>query len=98
VPLAPVVIVREDGFTNDYFKRLNALCIADRHSMFGTITTVSNFVDFSRTPAVKPKLAQWIGEQNREILESLGYSAEDVERFTEAAAIASPELNLVLPG
>lgn len=98
VPLAPVVIVREDGFTNDYFKGLNALCTADRHSMFGTITTVSNFVDFSRTPAVKPRLAQWIGEQNREILESLGYSGEDVERFTEAGAIASPELNLVFPG
>ena len=98
VPLVPVVIVREDGFVNDYFKDLNSLCTADRHAMFGTITTVSNFVDFSLTPAVKPRLAQWIGEQNQEVLESLGYSAEDVERFAEAGVIASPELNLVRPG
>jgi crotonobetainyl-CoA:carnitine CoA-transferase CaiB-like acyl-CoA transferase len=98
IPLAPVVIVREDGFVNATFNDLNSLCRADRHTMFGTITTVSNFVDFSRTPAVKPRLAQWIGEQNREVLESLGYSEEDVGRFTEAGVIASPELNLVRPG
>ncbi|MBT4159848.1 MAG: hypothetical protein HOE54_00980 [Gammaproteobacteria bacterium] len=98
VPLAPVVMVRADGFVNDYSKSMNSLCTADPHDIFGKITTVSNFIDFSRTPAVKPRLAQWIGEQNREVLGSLGYAEKDIERFYESGTIATPELKLMRPG
>jgi len=94
VPVAPVVIVREDRITNEYFRSLDVLVEGIQHDQFGTITTVGNFFSFSATPSRPPDMPQWVGEHNREVLIGLGYSESEIDRLAEAGVIASPELRL----
>jgi crotonobetainyl-CoA:carnitine CoA-transferase CaiB-like acyl-CoA transferase len=94
VPVAPVVVVREDRITNEYFRSLGVLVEGVQHDLFGTITTVGDFFTFSATPSRRPDMAQWIGEHNREVLKGLGYSEAEMDHLAEARVIASPEFRL----
>jgi crotonobetainyl-CoA:carnitine CoA-transferase CaiB-like acyl-CoA transferase len=95
VPVAPVVVVREDRITNEYFRSLGVLVEGIQHDLFGTITTVGDFFSFSATPSRPPDMTQWVGEHNREVLSGLGYSESEIDRLAEAGVIASPEFRLV---
>ncbi|MCC6383044.1 MAG: CoA transferase [Dehalococcoidia bacterium] len=93
-PCAPVVLVREDGIRNRWFEDLAVLYRGISHERFGDITTVAGFFRFSETPAALPDIAQWVGEQNAEVLASAGYTPEEVEQLREARVVVSPELRM----
>ena len=90
-PVAPVVVVRSDQIDNPYFSDLGTNVSGIHHDRFGSVTAIANFFRFSRTPANVPTTAQWVGEQNREVLLSVGYTDAEVDAFTEAGTIATPK-------
>lgn len=94
VPCAPVIAVRDDRISNDWFRDLGVLVGDIRHDLFGTLTTVGNFYSFSRTPNRPPDMAQWVGDQNREVLSALGYPDDEISRLAESGVIAAPECRL----
>lgn len=93
-PCAPVVLVREDGIRNSWFEDLGVLYRGISHERFGDITTVAGFFRFSETPAALPDIAQWVGEQNAEVLAGAGYTPAEIEQLREARVVVSPELRM----
>lgn len=90
-PIAPVVSVRHDQIDNPFFRDLGTNVSGIHHDRYGSLTVIANFYRFSETPAKVPDTAQWIGEQNREVLLSIGYTDAEVNAMTEAGTIAAPE-------
>jgi crotonobetainyl-CoA:carnitine CoA-transferase CaiB-like acyl-CoA transferase len=94
IPVAPVVVVREDRITNRYFRELGVLVEGLEHEVFGTITTVGDFYRFSATPSRTPDMTQWVGEHNRPVLAELGYSPAEIDHLAGIGAIAAPVFQL----
>jgi crotonobetainyl-CoA:carnitine CoA-transferase CaiB-like acyl-CoA transferase len=90
-PVAPVVTVRSDQIDNQFFGDLGTNVSGIHHDRFGSLTAVANFFRFSRTPANVPTTAQWVGEQNRDVLLSVGYTDAEIDALTEAGTIAAPK-------
>ncbi|HJP41274.1 MAG TPA: CoA transferase [Dehalococcoidia bacterium] len=94
-PCAPVVAVRNDQIDNEFFMDLGTTVSGIEHEKFGSLTTIANFFRFSETPAKVPDMAQWVGEQNREVLRTVDYSDAEIDALLEAGTIAEPELRMM---
>lgn len=97
VPCAPVVVVREDRISNEWFRGAGAVVEGIQHGSFGAITTVGDFFRFSATPSRPPGIAQWVGEHNRDVITGLGYSDAAVDRLLEQKVIAASEFRPMRP-
>lgn len=90
-PIAPVVSVRDDFIDNIFFRDLGTNVDGIYHDSFGSVTAVANFYRFSETPSRIPDTAQWVGEQNREVLLSVGYTDAEIDDLENAKIIAAPK-------
>ena len=61
------------------------------HSSVGDVKTIGIPVKFSGTPASVRRGAPLLGEHTREVLQSLGYSASDIDRLIDSGAVATPD-------
>jgi crotonobetainyl-CoA:carnitine CoA-transferase CaiB-like acyl-CoA transferase len=60
------------------------------HSSVGDVKTIGIPVKFSGTPARVRRGAPLLGEHTRDVLQSLGYSAADIDRLLHSGAVAAP--------
>jgi crotonobetainyl-CoA:carnitine CoA-transferase CaiB-like acyl-CoA transferase len=59
---------------------------------FGTLKVVRSPVQLSRTPASLRRSAPVPGEQSREILEEMGFAAEEIDSLTERGVVSIPKV------
>ena len=57
----------------------------------GLLELFANFFRFSKTPAKVPDMAQWVGEQNKEVLRTVGYTDAEIDALAANGTINSPK-------
>jgi crotonobetainyl-CoA:carnitine CoA-transferase CaiB-like acyl-CoA transferase len=87
VPAGPVLSIAE--MHADPQAQARDMVPTVRHSSVGDVRTIGAPVKFSETPAAVRTGAPRFGEHTREILQSLGYGAADIERLLRAGTVAA---------
>ena len=77
IPAAPINTVSEA--VNDEQTRARSLIVQLEHPALGTAKSIANPIRFSNAPVSYRLPPPLLGEHTREILESLGYTAEEVK-------------------
>ena len=77
IPAAPINTVSEA--VNDEQTRARSLIVQIEHPAMGTAKSIANPIRFSKTPVSYRLPPPLLGEHTREILESLGYTAEEAK-------------------
>jgi crotonobetainyl-CoA:carnitine CoA-transferase CaiB-like acyl-CoA transferase len=85
IPAAPILNVPEALGSAQTIAR--GLIVEIEHPILGTVRSIANPIRLSGTPISYRHPPPFLGEHNREILFSLGYSAEDIECAREESAI-----------
>ena len=85
IPCGPINEIPDLLSDPHYLERGNL--VRQEHASAGRITTLANPVRLEATPPDYRLPPPGLGEHNREILESLGYSAEEVEGMKTASVI-----------
>jgi len=85
VPAAPVNTMAE-AFAHPQAQARELLYHCD-HPVEGTIPQLGFPVKFSGTPATHRMPPPLLGEHNREILEGLGYSGDDIQAMAQGHVI-----------
>jgi len=76
----------DEAFSNPQMLHRNMM-VEVEHPRFGKIRQVGIAIKLSDTPGAIRKLAPLPGEHTDEILNSLGYTENDVQKLREAGAI-----------
>src|SRR5260370_5994540 len=84
IPAAPINTVAEA--IEDKQTRARGLIVQLEHPTIGTAKSIANPIRFSNTPVSYRLPPPLLGEHTREILQSLGYSAEDVQTMAAESA------------
>ncbi len=84
IPAAPINTVAEA--IQDKQTRARGLIVQIEHPTTGTAKSIANPIRFSNTPVSYRLPPPLLGEHTREILLSLGYSAEDVQAMATESA------------
>jgi len=84
IPAAPINTIRE-GF-EDVQTRARGLIVQLEHPAIGTAKSIANPIRFSNAPVSYRLPPPLLGEHTGEILESLGYSAEDARTMAAGKA------------
>ena len=84
IPAAPINTVAEA--IQDKQTRARGLIVQIEHPAIGTAKSIANPIRFSNTPVSYRLPPPLLGEHTREILQSLGYSAEDVQAMAAESA------------
>ena len=84
IPAAPINTVAEA--VNDAQTRARGLIVQLEHPAIGTAKSIANPIRFSNTPVSYRLPPPLLGEHTAEILQSLGYSMEDVQTMAAESA------------
>jgi crotonobetainyl-CoA:carnitine CoA-transferase CaiB-like acyl-CoA transferase len=84
IPAAPINTVSEA--VNDEQTRARSLIVQIEHPAMGTAKSIANPIRFSNTPVSYRLPPPLLGEHTREILESLGYTSEEVRSMVGGTA------------
>lgn len=84
IPSAPINTVSEA--VNDEQTRARSLIVQIEHPAMGTAKSIANPIRFSNTPVSYRLPPPLLGEHTREILESLGYTSEEVKSMAGGPA------------
>jgi crotonobetainyl-CoA:carnitine CoA-transferase CaiB-like acyl-CoA transferase len=84
IPAAPINTVAEA--VNDPQTRARGLIVQIEHPALGTVKSIANPVRFSNTPVSYRLPPPLLGEHTSAILESLGYTAEEVTSMSAESA------------
>jgi len=84
IPAGPINTVAEA--LDDQQTRARGLIVHLEHPTIGTAKSLANPIRFSRTPVSYRLPPPLLGEHTAEILQSLGYSVEDVQAITAGPA------------
>jgi formyl-CoA transferase len=86
VPAARVQTFHE-ALTQDSQVRHNKTLVELRHPVAGTIRTLSNPVNFSKTPASYRRPPPVHGEHTRDVLSEFGFSADEIAALESAGVV-----------
>lgn len=89
VPAGPVLSIAE--MHADPQAQARDMVPVVRHTTLGDVKTIGAPVKFSSTPAAVRRGAPLLGEHTREVLQSLGYSAAEIERLVHSGAVAAAD-------
>jgi crotonobetainyl-CoA:carnitine CoA-transferase CaiB-like acyl-CoA transferase len=89
IPAGPVLTVSEMHADPQTIAR--DMVVETQHPIAGRVKTLGLPVKLSRTPGGVVRAAPVFGQHTREVLESAGYSAADIEAFAAAGAIRLPD-------
>jgi crotonobetainyl-CoA:carnitine CoA-transferase CaiB-like acyl-CoA transferase len=84
IPAAPINTVSE--VVNDEQTRARSLIVQIEHPALGTVKSIANPIRFSNAPVSYRLPPPLLGEHTRSILESLGYTAEEVDSMAGGSA------------
>jgi len=84
IPASPINTVPEA--LNDEQTRARSLIVQIEHPAVGTLKSIANPIRFSNTPVSYRLPPPLLGEQTGEILQSLGYTTEEVKSMTNNGA------------
>ncbi|HEX2115032.1 MAG TPA: CaiB/BaiF CoA-transferase family protein [Alphaproteobacteria bacterium] len=87
VPAGPVLSIAE--MHADPQAQARDMVPTVRHRSVGDVKTIGAPVKFSDTPAAVRRGAPRFGEHTREVLQSLGYAAAEIERLLRIGAVAA---------
>ncbi len=85
VPVSPVMSIA-DIFENEQYKARENI-VEVKHPRLGTIKVPGVVPKFEKTPGSIRSVAPDLGENNEAILNSLGFSGEEIQRFEEKNVI-----------
>jgi crotonobetainyl-CoA:carnitine CoA-transferase CaiB-like acyl-CoA transferase len=85
IPAAPINTV--SGALDDVQTRARNLIVQLEHPAIGTAKSVANAIRFSNTPVSYRLPPPLLGEHTSAVLQSLGYTADEVRAMTAASAI-----------
>jgi formyl-CoA transferase/CoA:oxalate CoA-transferase len=71
---------------NDEQTRARSLIVQIEHPALGTVKSIANPIRFSNAPVSYRLPPPLLGEHTRSILESLGYTAEEVDSMAGGSA------------
>ncbi len=89
VPAGPVLSIAE--MHADPQTRARDMVVTTRHSRLGDVETIGAPVKFSATPGGVRRPAPVFGEHTEEVLRSLGYGDDDIDRLVREGAVALME-------
>jgi crotonobetainyl-CoA:carnitine CoA-transferase CaiB-like acyl-CoA transferase len=89
VPAGPVLSIAE--MHGDAQAQSRDMVPTVTHSTLGEVKTIGVPVKFTETPAAVRRGAPLLGEHTREVLQSLDYTAAEIEGLLRAGAIAAPD-------
>jgi crotonobetainyl-CoA:carnitine CoA-transferase CaiB-like acyl-CoA transferase len=88
VPAGPVLSIAE--MHADAQAQAREMVPTVTHSTLGEVKTIGVPVKFTGTPAGVRRGAPLLGEHTREVLQSLGYAAAEIESLLRSGAVAAP--------
>jgi crotonobetainyl-CoA:carnitine CoA-transferase CaiB-like acyl-CoA transferase len=89
VPAGPVLSIAE--MHADPQAQARDMVPSVTHSTLGAVKTIGAPVKFTETPAGVHRGAPLLGEHTREVLQSLGYTAAEIEGLLRTGAVAAPD-------
>jgi crotonobetainyl-CoA:carnitine CoA-transferase CaiB-like acyl-CoA transferase len=95
VPAGPVLSIAE--MHDDAQAQARDMVPTVTHSTLGAVKTIGVPVKFTETPAGVHRGAPLLGEHTREVLQSLGYTAAEIEGLLRAGAVAAPDQTAQAP-
>lgn len=72
----------------------NDMVVETEHPAYGRVKLTGFPVKLSQTPATLRQPPPTVGEQNEEVLQQFGYSADEIASLQEAAVVGSEDKNL----
>jgi crotonobetainyl-CoA:carnitine CoA-transferase CaiB-like acyl-CoA transferase len=87
IPCGPVLAGDSEVFLDDPHAAANDMIATQQHPIMGHMRIARHYVRFGHTQVVAGRPTPLLGEQLREVLEELGFSAQTIGEFYEKQAV-----------